>query len=159
MEGPIFFELVESEEDKKRNKSREKVGYSRVASKVIIKRGEKEIGHIFTPSGSSNDTKNAIQVCGFTEAFDLWGCGVFPGYKDIQLLFDNGVMGGVFNNADLSQCCRCFRDPCQCENKVFMDKNREEIETPEKVTLPNPFNVKREEDIRDRISKVIRERK
>lgn len=52
---------------------------------------EKDIGHIFTPSGSSNDNLNAIQVCGFDEAFDLWGCGVYGDKstgqmkKDIQL--------------------------------------------------------------------------
>jgi len=52
---------------------------------------EKEVGHIITPSGSGRDTLNAIQICGFDEAFDLWGCGVFGNketnnmQKDIQL--------------------------------------------------------------------------
>jgi len=40
-------------------------------------KGEHVIGQIFSPSSSGNDVKNAIQVCGFVEAFDLWGCGVF----------------------------------------------------------------------------------
>jgi hypothetical protein len=37
----------------------------------------KEIGQIFTPSGSGQDVKNAIQICGFEEAFDFWGCGIY----------------------------------------------------------------------------------
>jgi len=51
----------------------------------------KEIGHIFTPSGSGKTNLNAIQICGFDEAFDLWGCGVYGDKKtqrmkkDIQL--------------------------------------------------------------------------
>ena len=53
----------------------------------------KEIGRIFTPSGSGHDVKNAIQVCGFDEAFDFWGCGIYGDKKtqkmkkDIQLQF------------------------------------------------------------------------
>ena len=35
---------------------------------------KKKIGDIFTPSGSGHTTMNAIQVCGFKEAYDLWGC-------------------------------------------------------------------------------------
>jgi hypothetical protein len=51
------------------------------------------IGHIFTPSGSGKTYTNAIQICGFDDAFDLWGCGVFGDVetkqmkKDIQLKF------------------------------------------------------------------------
>ena len=51
----------------------------------------KQIGHIFTPSSSAENNLNAIQICGFDEAFDLWGCGVFGDKetgqmkKDIQL--------------------------------------------------------------------------
>lgn len=44
---------------------------------IIIDGKDKIVGQIFTPSGSGNNVKNAIQVCGFSEAFDLWGCGVF----------------------------------------------------------------------------------
>jgi hypothetical protein len=40
-------------------------------------KGERKIGHIFSPSGSGENITNAIQVCGFDEAFDLWGCGIF----------------------------------------------------------------------------------
>lgn len=35
----------------------------------------KKVGHIFTPASSMID--NSIQICGFDEAFDLWGCGIF----------------------------------------------------------------------------------
>lgn len=62
----------------------------------INEKGErKEIGHIFTPSGSGQPFINAIQICGFDEAFDLWGCGVFGDKatgkmkKDIQLIWFN----------------------------------------------------------------------
>jgi len=41
----------------------------------------KQIGSIFTPSSSGHDTKNAIQVCGIDEAFDLWGCSKYKTYK------------------------------------------------------------------------------
>jgi len=37
--------------------------------------GGEVIGRIFTPSGTNRDMPNAIQVCGFDEAFSLWGCG------------------------------------------------------------------------------------
>ena len=42
-----------------------------------IMSGEKKIGHIFSPAGTGETTPNAIQVCGFEDAYDLWGCGVF----------------------------------------------------------------------------------
>ena len=51
----------------------------------------KDIGHIFTPAGSGETNLNAIQICGFDEAFDLWGCAVYGDKKsgvmkkDIQL--------------------------------------------------------------------------
>lgn len=44
---------------------------------VLIKSSNKVIGRIFTPAGSGETTLNAIQVCGFEEAYDLWGCGVY----------------------------------------------------------------------------------
>ncbi len=66
---------------------------------LIIGIGEdgerKQIGHIFTPSSSAENNLNAIQICGFDEAFDLWGCGVFGDKKtkqmkkDIQLCWFN----------------------------------------------------------------------
>ncbi len=62
---------------------------------IDIKGERKEIGHIFTPSGSGERNINAIQVCGFDEAFDLWGCGVYGNKKtqemkrDIQMIWFN----------------------------------------------------------------------
>ncbi|KKN40781.1 hypothetical protein LCGC14_0729970 [marine sediment metagenome] len=59
------------------------------------KGNRKQIGHIFTPSSSAESNLNAIQICGFDEAFDLWGCGVFGDKKtkqmkkDIQLCWFN----------------------------------------------------------------------
>lgn len=41
----------------------------------------KKVGDIFTPSGSGEDTKNSIQVCGFNEAYDLWGCAKYETFK------------------------------------------------------------------------------
>lgn len=37
----------------------------------------KLVGHVKTPAGSSDDVASAIQVCGFEEIYDLWGCGIF----------------------------------------------------------------------------------
>ena len=143
MNKQITFELEELESDKKQNDMRRilyKDGYRQNASKVLIKRGDEVIGHIFTPGGSGDDQMNAIQICGFTEAFDLWGCGIFKGYKDIGLLFDDGIMGGK-PHFELEKCCRCYMNPCQCENKIIPKK--EHIDNPEKIDMiPMPFNVK-----------------
>lgn len=125
---------------------------------VDDKGSERQIGQIFTPSGSAHDNKNAIQICGFSEAFDLWGCAlykkpktkckdnefvrdsennlVYEHAKDIQLLFDYETrpltkeenMKGNF----LDNCWSCFNDPCICEIRV-----KEE----------NPYTVKREQDL------------
>jgi hypothetical protein len=45
---------------------------------------KKEIGNIFTPAGSGRYTINAIQVCGFKEAYDYWGCAryCYPSMSD-----------------------------------------------------------------------------
>jgi hypothetical protein len=102
----------------------------------IMKDGE-TVGQIFTPSGSCHDVENAIQICGFSEAFDFWGCGRFEGFKDIQLLFDDRKMGGEFNEAELTKCCRCFMEPCQCESRTGQ-----------------PFFVKSENWLEDRIQKL-----
>lgn len=62
---------------------------------VDIKGNRKEIGHIFTPAGSGGGNINAIQVCGFDEAFDLMGCGVYGNKetqemkRDIQMIWFN----------------------------------------------------------------------
>ena len=80
-----------------------------------------EIGHIFTPAGSGEDTLNAIQICGFEEAYDLWGCGVYGekignnviAKKDIQLLFKDYI--NVRSNHYNQECVRCYNYPCTCE--------------------------------------------
>lgn len=96
---------------------------------VAIMRAGKRIGQIFSPSGTGRDVENAIQVCGFSDAFDYWGCGPFKGFKDIQLLFDDHKMGGEFAHA-LDGCARCYRRPCCCETKKgvpFVVKRLKEV--------------------------------
>lgn len=95
----------------------------------------KKVGHIFSPSGSGEDVTNAIQVCGFEEAFDLWGCGVFgeetseevilksgtykkSNYimkKDIQLLFK--AYDKANTRGSMNWDCKCYNKPCTCEVK------------------------------------------
>ncbi|MEK6884553.1 MAG: hypothetical protein AABY22_33280 [Nanoarchaeota archaeon] len=53
--------------------------------KILIMNGYKEIGHIFTPASSGNDITNAIQVCGFEEAYDYWGCGIYGEEKIVKI--------------------------------------------------------------------------
>lgn len=71
---------------------------------IVKKKDDVVIGHIFTPSGSGNNVENAIQICGFTEAFDLWGCGVFgekveveKEYPDEQLKYLKDRFGAIAN--------------------------------------------------------------
>ena len=142
----ITFELEQDERDKKLSKLYNK----EVSSSILIKKEGVTIGRVFTPSGSGHDVTNAIQVCGFTEAFDLWGCGIFKGYKDIQLLYDDGIMGGKPHKLDMSKCCRCYMNPCQCENKC--NKTNEEIEE-EGIKRPLPFNVKISKEIEERLER------
>lgn len=49
---------------------------------ILIADTDKKVGHIFTPAGSTENVINAIQVCGFNEAFDYWGCGIFGESKE-----------------------------------------------------------------------------
>lgn len=106
---------------------------------------KKEIGRIFTPSGTGRDTPNAIQVCGISQIFDYWGCGVIfdkdgNPTKDIQLLFDKGNItnSSVLLKWDMEKDCgRCFypEDKCMCwefqlirkEDIPEVKKKREEI--------------------------------
>lgn len=61
---------------------------------IINEKDGRICGRIFTPSGTGEVVKDAIQICGFSRAFELWGCGVigndkeFP-LQDIQLLFED----------------------------------------------------------------------
>lgn len=115
---------------------------------------EKIIGQIFSPAGTSQDKTNAIQVCGFSEAYDLWGCGIFSKpkslntgegmhkkkyiydsqgkpimeqVKDIQLYYDDDTIKGGFDV--IPSCDICFNNPCICENeKGFTVKREKDIE-------------------------------
>lgn len=112
------------------------------------------VGKIFTPSGTGVDSLNAIQVCGFKEAFDLWGCGrfaypklkndmeyekvngkkVFEYAKDIQLMFDDeSVNADIMGSNWANNCTGCFNNPCTCERKE---------------KYGNPYCVKREQDLK-----------
>ena len=122
---------------------------------------EKVVGRIFSPSGSGEIYTNAIQICGFTEAFDLWGCANFqkiklvnsvkeldlitrdkkgePLYeqaKDIQLKFDweTRKTPNTYKTTEelFENCMKCFNDPCSCEVKVNFE---------------NPYTVKRAGDL------------
>ncbi|MBR9682774.1 MAG: hypothetical protein GOV02_03800 [Candidatus Aenigmarchaeota archaeon] len=98
---------------------------------------KKSIGQIFTPGGSGKMHKNAIQICGFEEAFDLWGCAVYgmPKYKnddlvkhqngdavieqvkDIQLKFNMETK--LHHCRQLNNVClKCYNNPCTCELKI-----------------------------------------
>lgn len=116
---------------------------------VLIKSNGKTIGRIFTPSGTSHNKLNAIQVCGFDRAFMLWGCGVFADEKtgkqkqDIQLLYNEnseGVSGSFAVNSD---CGRCFNKQvpmgdylpgrkCSCDELEIAKEKDLDIEKEEK---------------------------
>ena len=90
----------------------------------------KQIGRIFTPSGSGRDKPSAIQVCGFEEIFEYWSCGVFRDKnknpkKDIQILFseDSEAGSGVGNFDMVNDCGRCFypKDKCKCKDLRIKD--------------------------------------
>lgn len=120
---------------------------------------EIEIGRIFTPAGSGNDFKDAVQVCGFVEAYDYWGCGVYgkpikqKSYtdkhgiihhpvlqvKDIQLLFDKNVRYHSVAALLDGLCVRCYNEPCTCENKEG-----------------NPYTAKRRMDNRFLIDNLLK---
>lgn len=103
-----------------------------------------EIGQIYTPAGTSHDALNAIQICGFTEAYDLWGCACYQKPKleggiemtnkaeqvrDIQLKFN---IETIKKEIESIECHRCFNNPCTCESKV---------------RYSNPYTVKRDQDL------------
>lgn len=138
---------------------------------------KREIGCIFTPAGSGEYIINAIQICGFKEAYDFWGCAryqypitnkdqerimmdfeekqvPFIQAKDIQLLFDVETLHNkAWGNVNLNECCRCYNKPCTCDNKVEGDYDHNEIVeavkngTYQKPKTPNPYNIKREDDV------------
>ena len=136
-------------------------------SVIAIDKGvRKKVGYIFTPSGSGHYVKNAIQVCGFTDAFDLWGCAVFAKsgdkekiiarldnrinsfiqVKDIQLKFDWDTELHLSIAKLGKDCVGCYNNPCTCDNKRLMLNTNEIIEGKGKDGS-NPYNVKRAEDL------------
>ena len=124
----------------------------------------KNVGCIFTPSSSAHNIKNAIQICGISEVFeifDYWGCSryiqpkdlnntpkriidalenkkeKFIQMKDIQIMFDFGTEPSDYKKRDLNldrDCLGCFNNPCTCDNKG----SHKHI---------SPYNVKRETDL------------
>ena len=130
----------------------EKITFKQISeTEIKIMKGGVEIGQIFSPADTSEDKTNAIQVCGFSEAYDFWSCGVYPGFKDIQLLFDDKKLEGEFTS-DFGECMRCFHKPCQCEvktNRRAKSWGDEEIVSDKKEPT-NPFIVKRQEQLKDR---------
>lgn len=138
-------------------------------SKVLILNDkDEEVGHIFSPAGSGEDVQNAIQVCGFSEAYDYWGCGVYQGFKDIQLLFDGKSMDGTFNTSFIHDTCvRCYMTPCQCEVKreatgKMLDDTFKKGE-PDYLSImkkhENPFIVKRSNFLGERLKHSKKDRK
>ncbi len=88
---------------------------------IVNKSNGEVVGRVFTPSGTGHDREGAIQVCGFDDCFDLWGCGIFGDgegnpKKDIQLLFnensklDRKVGDDMITVLKCSKCFHYFRD-------------------------------------------------
>lgn len=119
---------------------------------VRILSNKKEIGRLFV----HEDYNNVVQLCGFDEAFDYWGCGVYGDKKtkilkkDMQFIFNEYTMltkkdiqsledRFSFNN---DQCLRCYNDPCTCEMRF------DGIDA-----VVNPFQVKRLYQIKDLLDK------
>lgn len=84
--------------------------------KIINKDNGLVMGRIFTPSGTSEDRVGAIQVCGFDDCFDFWGCGIYGDgegnpKKDIQLLFNKNSQRDskiIKDCISVKKCDRCF---------------------------------------------------
>lgn len=135
--------------------------------KNIDGKRKKLVGHIFTPSGSAHDKRNAIQVCGFTEAFDYWGCSVFAKssdkdkvlkrlggikheyiqVKDIQLMFDWKNTKQHTSSFSDKNCLGCYNEPCTCENKSLLVLSYDDIIEGKGRKSRNPYNIKRAEDL------------
>jgi hypothetical protein len=134
---------------------------------------KKLIGRIQSPSGTDGIYSNAIMVCGISEAFDYWGCGLFGKPKvrkddghfrkyyyndkgekimeqvrDIQLYFDDDTQRCALDGLD--DCDRCFNTDCTCDNKCKTDLLSEDF------GKDNPFELKRADDIKG-LSKVKKE--
>ncbi len=117
--------------------------------RIVNKANGQLVGHIFTPSGTGHDREGAIQVCGFDDCFELWGCGIFGDgegnpKKDIQLLFnenskkDDSVSRDMISFHKCGKCFHYYRDEhgnkdvegkCRCDElrvksfkEIVMDK-------------------------------------
>ena len=103
--------------------------------KIMMSDGktEHQVGQIFTPT--EEGVRDTIQVCGLSEAFDFWGCGLFAKEevqtKDIQFLFDFKTQAhcvkkentgldccGGEKSSPNEGCYRCYNRPCTCEVKA-----------------------------------------
>ncbi len=123
---------------------------------VINEANGKVVGRFFTPSGTGEDREGAIQVCGFDDCFELWGCGVFGDgngnpKKDIQLLFnenstneDEKIHRDIISSIKCSKCFHYFLDEngkkdekgkCKCDDlrvKPFKEIILEKIDWKDK---------------------------
>jgi len=120
---------------------------------IINEKDGRIVGSVFTPSGTSEDKPDAIQVCGFSRAFEFWGCGIFgdnegKSTQDIQLLFKDfksktgkDMKGLSFRPKklpiiDKKGCDRCFHwkdefGNCKC-SEFKVHRKYEDIERWEK---------------------------
>ncbi len=95
----------------------------------------KEIGQVFSPAGTSRDKPNAIQVCGFESAFNLWGCGVYSNKgglprQDVQLLFNKDTFNKPSKYLGLSLnllCHKCYYSKKDCKCKDVRIKTEDEL--------------------------------
>ena len=100
---------------------------------IVNKDNGEVVGRIFTPSGTSRDMSNAIQVCGISQIFDYWSCGVISDKdgnptKDVQLLFEGGneSYSSLSKYDMINGCGKCFypKDKCMCwELKTIRKKD------------------------------------
>lgn len=95
-------------------------------TEVGIFGGNKQIGRIKTPAGTSGDKPNGIQICGWSSMVEMWGCGLYGTNKgeakrDVQLLFQEDSQPKRIE-VDLGQriCARCFYPypKCKCLEMV-----------------------------------------
>jgi len=98
--------------------------------RILVKSGDKVIGHIFSPAGTGEDMPSAIQVCGFDDAFDLWGCGIFYDdkgnpKKDIALHYNQNSNKNTLHTAN--SCDRCYYPKNNCKCSELRIKNRKDL--------------------------------
>ena len=124
--------------------------------RIINKANGQLIGRMFTPSGTGHDREGAIQVCGFDDCIELWGCGIFGDgegnpKKDIQLLFnenskkDDSISRDAISSHKCGKCFHYHRDKngnkdddgeCKCDElrvKSFKEIVVDKIEWKEKT--------------------------